>query len=75
MSRNQENIGIEVNELSGRRVPTWEVVIPKKHQIGLIEQVDGKFRVTSSKSKNVMFTKSLDAGINDLLAYFTLHEK
>ena len=41
MSRNQENIGIEVNELSGRRVPTWEVVIPKKRQIGLIEQVDG----------------------------------
>ena len=25
--------------------------------------------------KNVMFAKSLDAGINDLLAYFTLHEK
>lgn len=75
MSRKQENIGIEVNELTGRKVPTWEVVVPKKFQIGLIELVDGKYRVTSIKSNSVMYAKTLDAGISDLLAYFTLHEK
>lgn len=75
MSRNQENIGIEVNELKGRKVPTWEVVIPNKKQIGLIEKIEDKYRATTAKSNNVLFSKSLDASINDLLSYFTLHEK
>ena len=75
MSRSQENIGIEVKELKGRSLPTWEVVIPKKKTIGLIEKVEGKYRVTTNKTNSVMFAKTLDAGINDLLAYFTLHEK
>jgi hypothetical protein len=75
MSKKSENIEIEVNELRGKTVPSWEVVIPNKKTIGLIEKVDGRYRATSAKTNNVLFAKSLESSINDLLSYFTLHEK
>lgn len=75
MSRKLENISIEVNELKGKTPPTWEVIIPSKKEIGTIEKIDGKYRATTAKSNNVLFAKSLESSINDLLSYFTLHEK
>ena len=38
MSRKLESIDIEVNERKGTSAPTWEVVIPGKRSIGIIEQ-------------------------------------
>ena len=75
MAKKLVNIDIEVNELKGKALPTWEVVIPNKKAIGLIEKVNGRYRATSAKKNNVLFAKSLESSINDLLAYFTLHEK
>ena len=40
MSKKLENIDIEVNELKGKNLPTWEVVIPNRKSIGLIEKVE-----------------------------------
>lgn len=75
MSKKIENIDVEVNELKGKSVPTWEVVIPNKKSIGLIEKIEGRYRATTSKTKNILFAKSLESSINDLLSYFALHEK
>lgn len=75
MSKKLENISIEVNEIKEKQNPTWEVIIPNKKAIGMIEKVDGKYRATTSKSNNVLFSKSLESSINELLSYFTLHEK
>ena len=75
MSKKIENIDIEVNELKEKNLPTWEVVIPNKKSIGIIEKVDGRYTATTSKSNNVLFSKSLESSINDLLSYFALHEK
>ena len=52
-----------------------EVIIPNKKSIGLIEKVEGRYRATTSKTSNVLFANSLESSINDLLSYFTLHEK
>ena len=38
MSRKLESIDIEVNERKGTSAPTWEVIIPGKRSIGIIEQ-------------------------------------
>ncbi len=43
--------------------------------IGLIEKVEGRYRATTSKTSNILFANSLESSINDLLSYFTLHEK
>lgn len=75
MSKKIENIDVEVNELKGKSVPTWELVIPNKKSIGLIEKIEGRYRATTSKTKNILFAKSLESSINDLLSYFALHEK
>lgn len=75
MSKKLENIDIEVNELKNKSIPTWEVIIPNKKSIGLIEKINGKYRATTTKTNNVLFDKSLESSINDLLSYFTLHEK
>lgn len=75
MSKKIQNIEIEVNELKGKNAPTWEVIIPNKKSIGLIEKVDGRYRATTSKTSNILFSKSLESSINDLLSYFALHEK
>lgn len=75
MSKKIENIDVEVNELKGKSVPTWEVIIPNKKSIGLIEKVEGRYRATTTKTSNVLFAKSLESSINDLLSYFALHEK
>ncbi len=47
MSKKLENIDIEVNELKGKSLPTWEVVIPNKKSIGLIEKGEGRYRATT----------------------------
>lgn len=75
MSRKAQNIEVEVNELEGKSVPTWEVVIPNKKSIGLIEKIEGRYKATTTKTSNILFAKSLESSINDLLSYFTLHEK
>ncbi|APT14992.1 DUF2969 domain-containing protein [Lactobacillus jensenii] len=75
MSKKLENISIEVNELKGKSIPSWEVIIPNKKAIGIIEKVEGRYRATTNKSNNVLFSKSLESSINDLLSYFALHEK
>ena len=75
MSKKTQNIDVEGNELKGKGVPTWEVVIPNKKSIGLIEKIEGRYRATTSKNSYVLFAKSLESSINDLLSYFTLHEK
>lgn len=75
MSKKTQNIDIEVNELKGKSVPTWEVVVPNKKAIGLIEKVDGRYRATTAKTSKILFAKSLESSINDLLSYFALHEK
>ena len=49
--------------------------IPNKKSIGLIEKVEGRYRATTSKTSNILFANSLESSINDLLSYFTLHEK
>ena len=75
MSKKLENISIEVNELKGKSIPSWEVIIPNKKAIGIIEKVEGRYRATTNKSNNVLFSKSLESSINDLLSYVALHEK
>lgn len=75
MSKKLENISIEVNELKGKSIPSWEVIIPNKKAIGIIEKVEGRYRATTNKSNNVLFSKSLESSINELLSYFALHEK
>lgn len=75
MSKKLENISIEVNELKEKSIPSWEVIIPNKKAIGIIEKVEGRYRATTNKSNNVLFSKSLESSINDLLSYFALHEK
>lgn len=75
MSKKLENISIEVNELKGKSIPSWEVIIPNKKAIGIIEKVEARYRATTNKSNNVLFSKSLESSINDLLSYFALHEK
>lgn len=75
MSKKLENISIEVNELKGKSIPSWKVIIPNKKAIGIIEKVEGRYRATTNKSNNVLFSKSLESSINDLLSYFALHEK
>ena len=39
MSKKLENIDIEVNELKGKNLPTWEVVIPNRKSILLLRLV------------------------------------
>ncbi|CCI85451.1 hypothetical protein FC52_GL000418 [Lactobacillus pasteurii DSM 23907 = CRBIP 24.76] len=75
MSKKIENIDVEVNELKGKSIPTWEVIIPNKKSIGIIEKVENRYRATTTKSNNVLYAKSLEGSINDLLSYFALHEK
>ncbi|WP_212780793.1 DUF2969 domain-containing protein [Lactobacillus corticis] len=75
MSKKTENIPVEINELKGRNVPTWEVVIPNRKTIGLIEEINGRYRATTNKTGEELFDKSLESSINTLLAYFALHEK
>ncbi|AWM73571.1 MULTISPECIES: DUF2969 family protein [Lactobacillus] len=76
MSKKPENINIEINEINGKDNPTWEVVIPqKKKAIGLIEKIDGRYRATTNKTNSVLYAKTLESSINDLLSYFALHEK
>ncbi|WEV71496.1 DUF2969 domain-containing protein [Lactobacillus sp. ESL0785] len=75
MSKKPENINIEINEVKGKEIPTWEVVIPNRKTIGLIEKTAGRYRATTMKTNNVLYAKSLESSINDLLSYFALHEK
>ncbi|MBP2057833.1 phosphoenolpyruvate carboxylase [Lactobacillus colini] len=75
MSRKLESIDIEVNEKKGVANPTWEVIIPGKRSIGVIEQVEERYRAVSSKNKHSLYSKTLESAINELLSYFTLHEK
>ncbi|MDN6028939.1 MAG: DUF2969 domain-containing protein [Lactobacillus sp.] len=75
MSKKPENIQVEINELKGRPVPTWVVVIPNYQTIGQIEQIDNRYRAVSTKNKVELFNKTLESSINDLLSYFALHEK
>ena len=75
MSKKLENIDIEFNEINFKNLTTWEVIIHNKKSIGLIEKVEGRYRATTSKTSNVLFANSLESSINDLLSYFTLHEK
>lgn len=75
MSRKLESIDIEVNERKGTANPTWEVVIPGKRSIGIIEQVEEKYHAVSSKNNYSLYSKTLESAINELLSYFTLHEK
>jgi hypothetical protein len=75
MSKKPENINIEINEIKGNEMPTWEVVIPRKKKIGTIEKMTGRYRAITSKTNNVLYSKSLESSINDLLSYFALHEK
>ena len=75
MSRKPENINVEINELKGKENPTWEVVIPNKKAIGLIEKISGRYRAKTGKTNSVLYSKSLESSINDLLSYFALHEK
>ncbi|MCX8725304.1 DUF2969 domain-containing protein [Lactobacillus panisapium] len=75
MSKKPENINININELKEKENPTWEVVVPDKKVIGLIEKVSGRYRVITRKTNSVLFSNSLESSINDLLSYFVLHEK
>ncbi|WEV37771.1 DUF2969 domain-containing protein [Lactobacillus sp. ESL0677] len=75
MSKKPENINIEINEVKDKEIPTWEVVIPNKKSIGLIEKIDGRYRATTGKTSNVLYAKTLESSVNDLLSYFALHEK
>lgn len=75
MSRKPENINVEINEIKGKENPTWEVIIPNKKTIGLIEKISGRYRATTGKTNNILYAKSLESSINDLLSYFALHEK
>lgn len=76
MSKKPETINIEINEINGKDNPAWEVVIPqKKKAIGLIEKIDGRYRATTNKTNSVLYAKTLESSINDLLSYFALHEK
>ncbi len=75
MAKNFESIDIEVNERKGLQYPTWEVVIPSRRTIGIIENVNGRYRATTSKQQHTLFSKSLESAIDELLSYFTLHEK
>lgn len=75
MSRKLESIDIEVNERKGTPVPTWEVIIPGKRSIGIIEQEEERYHVVSSKTNHSLYSKTLESAINELLSYFTLHEK
>lgn len=75
MSKRLKNIEVEVNERKGLSHPAWEVVIPGKQTIGVIENLTTRFRVTIAKDKQILYSKSLESAINDLLSYFALHEK
>lgn len=75
MSKKLENINIEVNERKGSVNPTWEVIIPGKKTIGIIEQVEERYHAVSSKNNHDLYSKTLESAINELLSYFTLHEK
>lgn len=75
MSKKLENIDIEVNERKGSPNPTWEVIIPGKKSIGVIEQVEERYHAVSTKSNHSLYSKTLESAINELLSYFTLHEK
>ncbi|MCO6527595.1 MAG: DUF2969 domain-containing protein [Lactobacillus sp.] len=75
MSKKPENINVEINEVKNRENPTWEVVIPHKKTIGLIEKLSGRYRATSTKNSSILYAKSLESSINDLLSYYVLHEK
>jgi hypothetical protein len=55
--------------------PTWEVIIPGKRSIGIIEQEEERYHVVSSKTNHSLYSKTLESAINELLSYFTLHEK
>lgn len=75
MSKKPENINVEINELKGKENPTWEVTIPKKKIIGVIEKISGRYRATTNKSNSILYSKTLESSINDLLSYYALHEK
>ena len=75
MSRKLESIDIEVNERKGTATPTWEVIIPGKRSIGIIEQEEERYHVVSCNTSRRLSSKTLESAINELLSYFTLHEK
>ena len=75
MSKKPENINVEINEVKGKENPTWEVVIPQKKSIGVIEKIASRYRATTGKTNSILYAKSLESCINDLLSYFALHEK
>lgn len=43
--------------------------------IGIIEQEEERYHVVSSKTNHSLYSKTLESAINELLSYFTLHEK
>ena len=57
MSRKLESIDIEVNERKGTATPTWEVIIPGKRSIGIIEQEEERYHVVSSKTSHSLYSK------------------
>ena len=75
MTRKLESNDIEDNERKGTATPTCEVIIPGKRSIGIIEQEEERYHVVSSKTSHSLYSKTLESAINELLSYFTLHEK
>lgn len=75
MSKKLENIEIEVNEQKNASVPTWEVIIPGKKSVGMIEKDNDRYHAITAKYGYSIYSKTLESAINELLSYFTLHEK
>lgn len=74
MSKGIKNINIEVNELTNKKVPSWEVVIPNVRTLGIIEQKEKNFHTTMQSNQQMIVSKTLEAAINDLISYYNLHE-
>lgn len=74
MSKGIKNINIEVNELTNKKVPSWEVVIPNVRTLGIIEQKEKNFHTTMQSDQQMIVSKTLEAAINDLISYYNLHE-
>ena len=74
MSKGIKNINIEVNKITNKEVPTWEVVIPNQKTLGVIEQHDKNFHTTMQADQRAIVSKTLEAAINDLISYYNLHE-
>ena len=73
MSKGIKNINIEVNELTNKKVPSWEVVIPNVRMLGIIEQKEKNFHTTMQSNQQMIVSKTLEAAINDLISYYNLH--